>query len=252
MIHANTTPNLAVNFPVLSPAIIAIDGPAASGKSTIGFKLAGLINYLFFDTGIMYRAVTWAVLAADILPSSFERVGHVARNTQINILPPTGEDKDGRQNSVVIQDIDITWQLRTPEIDQNVSLIAANPEVRDALSAQQRQIALDYGQGHLAKPGIIMVGRDIGTVVVPDAPLKIYLSASAEARAQRRYLEQSQRSEALPYAQVLEDISKRDQLDSQRTHAPLRAADDALKIDTSHMTIDEVVERIIELAHEAV
>lgn len=235
----------------LTPAIIAIDGPAASGKSTIGFHLAQETGYLFFDTGVMYRAVTWAVLAAETDPSDQEQVAEVAETIQINILPPEPEMIDGRQNSIVVDETDITWLIRTSEVDQNVSLIAANPAVRAALTTQQRRIAQSYGSGNASKPGIIMVGRDMGTVVVPNSPFKIYLNASAEARANRRFLEQSKRSNGInsstmTYEQVLADIRLRDQRDSQRTHAPLRPADDALIIDTSDMTIDEVIAAILE------
>ncbi len=250
-----------MTFPSLAPAIIAIDGPAASGKSTIGFHLAEQTNFLFFDTGVMYRAVTWAVLAANVEPSDQERVGEIAETTQIDILPPEPEMTDGRQNSIVVGGTDITWLIRMPEVDQNVSFVAANPVVRTALTTQQRRIAQSYGSGHASKPGIIMVGRDMGTVVVPDAPLKIYLSATAEARAIRRHMEQlkrkslendsadgSESEDEMTYEQVLEDIRLRDQRDSERTHAPLRPADDAHIIDTSNMTIDEVMSAIIEAA----
>lgn len=236
-----------MKLPELNPSVIAIDGPAASGKSTIGFRLAELFGLLFFDTGIMYRAVTWAVLSRKLSPRSAEAVSTTADSIKIDILVPDANERDGRQNSILVDDKDITWQLRSPAVDQNVSFVAANPAVRKELTRQQRRIALEYGSGAGDKPGIVVVGRDIGTVVVPEAPVKIFLEASAEARARRRYLEQNQKGKEIDYNQVLEDIRLRDQRDTQRAHAPLRAAEDALIIDTSELTVDEVVERIVNL-----
>ncbi|MEZ4664278.1 MAG: (d)CMP kinase [Caldilineaceae bacterium] len=231
----------------LQPAIIAIDGPAASGKSTVGFQLAQRTGFLFFDTGILYRAVTWAVLRAGVAPQDEAAVGRMAEQTIIDI-GPAGNHNDGRQSSVMIEQQDVTWQIRTPEIDQNVSAIAANGLVRQALLAQQRRIALHYGHGRAAQPGIILVGRDIGTVVAPDAPLKIYLNATAEERARRRFHEQQARGKAVDYTRVLEDIYRRDKLDSERALAPLRPADDAIVIDTSTLSTDQVIERILAAA----
>ena len=239
----------------LTPAIVAIDGPAASGKSTVGYRLAELADFLFFDTGIMYRAVTWAALHHEIDVNLLDAVGELAAQGQIDIAPvdKAVDAVDGRQATVLVDGQDITWQIRTPAVDQNVSAVAANPAVRKALTAQQRRIGLHYGVGDKSitgKRGIVMVGRDIGTVVVPEAPLKIYMIASAEERARRRCAEQRQRGKAVDYEQVLTDIHRRDNIDGGRTLAPMRAADDAILLDTSDLSIDDVVEEILALANK--
>lgn len=250
--RAHTTPNalaLADFTPLttLQPAIIAIDGPAASGKSTIGYQLAQFTGFLYFDTGILYRAVTWAVLHKGVDPLDEATVGEIAEQTHIHIAP-VGDATDGRQNSVIVEQQDVTWQIRTPEIDQNVSAVAANPLVRKALTAQQRRIALHYGAGRAEYAGIILVGRDIGTVVVPEAPLKIYLNASPAERARRRFSEQEKRGKRVDYSQILTDIYRRDRLDSERELAPLRPADDAVVIDTSTLSTEQVIGQILEVA----
>lgn len=236
-------------FAHLAPSIVAIDGPAASGKSTVGHQLAALTGFLYFDTGVMYRAITWGVLNASIDPAVGEEVGNFATHADIDILPPAAGDgdgaNDGRANTIMVDGHDITWQIRTPEVDQNVSMVAANGMVREALTDQQRRIALRYGLGNATQPGVIMIGRDMGTVVVPESPLKIYLDATAEVRARRRYEEQLSRGKSADYEQILADIYRRDQIDSERTLAPLRAADDAIILDTSTLEIEEVVQRIL-------
>lgn len=236
----------------LQPAIITIDGPAASGKSTVGDRLAERLGFLYFDTGIMYRAVTWSVLHEGIEPMDEQTVGDMAGRVQIDIAPPAENVQDGRQCTVLIGEHDITWEIRTPRVDQNVSAVAANGAVREALTEQQRRIARQYGSGEEEKAGIVMVGRDIGTVVVPDAPLKVYLNASDVERARRRYQEQLARVEdanfnQADFDQVLADMRRRDQRDSQRDVAPLRPADDAVVIDTTDLSADAVIEKILEL-----
>lgn len=232
-------------FAHLTPAIVAIDGPAASGKSTVGHQLAQLTHFLYFDTGVMYRAITWGVFNAKIDSSDLNKVGDFAQRADIDILPPSNGTSDGRPNTIIVDGHDVTWQIHTPKIDQNVSVIAANGMVREALTDQQRRIALRYGLGTAEKPGVIMIGRDMGTVVVPESPLKVYLDATPEVRARRRYEEQLNRGKSADYDQILADIYRRDQIDSQRTLAPLRAAEDAIILDTSRLKIKEVVQRIL-------
>lgn len=232
----------------LHPAIIAIDGPAGSGKSTIGHMLAARAGYLFFDSGIMYRAVTWAALDRGLAIADEAAVGTLSEELDIDIYPPEAQHSDGRHATVLINDEDVTWHLRQTEVEQNVSVVSAYPRVRAALSQKQRRIGLLYGGGRGDKRGIVMVGRDIGTVILPEAPLKIFLDASAEERAKRRHLEQLARGNASDYAQVLADIRERDAFDSNRTLSPLRRADDAFAVDTSNLSPDEVVEHILALA----
>ena len=160
-----------------APSIIAIDGPAASGKSTIGLRLAEALGYFFFDTGVMYRAVTWLALERGLDVQDEAAVTALAEETQIEVAPAS--QSDGRACDVSIDGQDITWELRRRKVDANVSIVAAYSGVRRALSQQQRRIG---ERGH-----VVMVGRDIGTVVLPQADLKIYLDATAEERARRRH-----------------------------------------------------------------
>ena len=232
----------------LDPAIIAIDGPAASGKSTAGHAVAAALDFLFFDTGVMYRAVTAAALARGVDTRDAVATSDLAAAVHIDVRPPVPGDTDGRQATVLVDGVDVTWAIRTPEVDQHVSRVSAHPGVRRALSAQQRRIGQRYGSGQAEKPGIVMVGRDIGTVVLPDAGLKIYMDASPEERARRRWRELTARGQTADYDDVLRDIEARDRHDSERALSPLRAADDAVVLDTSRMSVDEVTRAVLELA----
>jgi cytidylate kinase len=219
------------------PSIIAIDGPAASGKSTVGGLLAERLGYVYFDTGVMYRAVTWVALERGVPIEDEAGVTALAERLAIDVLRPTADD--GRQYTVLADGQDVTWEIRRPEVDRGVSPVSAYPGVRSALTKQQRRIG--------RKGEIVMVGRDIGTVVLPDADLKIYLDATAEERARRRYREVVSRGESASYDTVLASVRRRDQIDSGRALAPLRAADDAVVIDTTSLNIDQVIERVFAL-----
>jgi len=219
------------------PSIIALDGPAASGKSTLGKKLADSLGYLFFDTGIMYRAVTWIALQHDIDLKDEAAITSLAENAQIDIRPPSQDD--GRACDVIIQDKDVTWEMRRGDVDANVSVVSAYAGVRKALSDHQRRI------GKRGK--VVMVGRDIGTVVLPDADIKIYLDASAEERARRRYDELIARGEQADYDQILKKVIERDRIDSTRAVAPLRPADDAIQIDSDELDAEQVFAQVLEL-----
>ena len=221
-------------------ATIALDGPAASGKSTVGEKLAEHLGYLFFDTGVMYRAVTLAAIEAGIAPEDEEACTRLAERTQIDVRPPTRDD--GRLNDILIDGVDKTWDIRTPNVDAHVSVVSAYPGVRQALTEKQRQI----GQ----RGNVVMVGRDIGTVVMAEAPLKVFLDASVEERARRRFLERVDRGEAPDYQEVLEMLRQRDEIDSNRDVAPLRPAEDAIVIDSDSMSIDQVFEKILQFVAE--
>lgn len=244
------------------PSIIAIDGPAASGKSTIGRLLAHKLRYLYFDsgplyrapggqerffparqeylyfdTGAMYRAVTWVALERGIDVHDEAAITALAQEIDIEVTRPTVED--GRQYTVYADGQDITWQIRRPEVAAHVSIVASYPGVRQALTAQQRRIGQ---RGH-----VVMVGRDIGTVVLPEADLKIFLDASLEERARRRYRELLARGEEVDYEEVLAIMRRRDKLDSEREAAPLRPAEDAVIIDTTNLTVEEVLRKVEEL-----
>ena len=220
-----------------TPFIIAIDGPAASGKSTIGLRLANALEYIFFDTGVMYRAITWLALERGIAVQDEATVSALAEETQIDVAPAS--KSDGRACDVLVDGRDITWETRSRTVDENVSIVAAYPGVRKALSRQQRRI------GQRGK--IVMVGRDIGTVVLPDADLKIYLDATAEERARRRYDEIVARSGQANYDSILKRVIERDRIDSTRDVAPLKAAEDAVVLDSDKLSADEVFEQILAL-----
>ena len=218
------------------PSIIAIDGPAASGKSTVGSLLAERLGYIYFDTGVMYRAVTWIALQRGISIEDKEGVSALAQEINIEVIRPTVQD--GRQYTVLVDGADVTWDLRRPEVNHGVSPVSVYAGVRRALTAQQRRLGL--------KGGIVMVGRDIGTVVLPDeADIKIYLDASVEERARRRWQESKARNSlSSDYDQVLAAMKRRDAIDSSRTLAPLRPAADAHILDTTALNIEQVLAQI--------
>lgn len=219
------------------PSTIAIDGPAASGKSTIGALLAERLGYLYFDTGVMYRAVTWVALACSVAVEDEDAVTALAERLRIDVVRPTVDD--GRQYTVLADGEDVTWEIRRPEVERGVSPVSAYPGVRAALTTQQRRIGR---QGR-----IVMVGRDIGTVVMPDAELKIYLDATVDERAGRRYREVIDRGEPADYDAVLAAVRRRDEIDSSRVLAPLAVAEDAVVIDTTPLDVDQVLERVLAL-----
>jgi cytidylate kinase len=212
--------------------IITIDGPAASGKSTLGHKLAQVLGYLYFDTGVMYRAITWLALTQGLEISDEAAITELAESTKIDVRPPSTQD--GRAYDVIVNKRDITWDIRRPEVDGNVSPVSAYAGVRKALSAQQRRIGL--------RGNVVMVGRDIGTVVLPKADLKIYLDASVEERARRRYEELRQRGEPADYNIILQAMRQRDQIDSNRKVAPLRPAKDAHILCSDGLDADQILE----------
>lgn len=214
--------------------VIAIDGPAASGKSTIGSMLAARLGYLYFDTGVMYRAVTHEALARKIPIESESAVTELSEKIHIDILPP--ENSDGRDMTLHVDGHDRTWDIRKREVDQNVSPVSAYAGVRRAMVAQQRRI------GQQGK--IVMVGRDIGTVVLPEAELKIYLDASEEERARRRYIERRNRGEQVEYETVLRELKRRDEIDSTRSVSPLKKADDAVYLDSTGKDVEQVLAEV--------
>ncbi|MEW5868778.1 MAG: (d)CMP kinase [Chloroflexota bacterium] len=222
------------------PKTIAIDGPAASGKSTLGKRLADELGYLFFDTGVMYRTVTWLALERHIPIEDETRITALAEAAEIDVLPPSRAD--GRNCDILADGQDVTWHIRRPEVDANVSPVSAYPGVRQALTRQQRRIG-QRGQ-------VVMVGRDIGTVVLPDAELKIYLDASVEQRARRRYLEIIARGHSADLEEILEAMRRRDQIDSTRAVAPLCPAEDACILDSDQLDADQVLERVRQLLVE--
>ena len=215
---------------------ITIDGPAASGKTTVGYQLAEELGYVFLDTGVMYRGVTLATLRQGVDPNDEAGVTQVALEMAFEVEPEK-DHADGRHYTVLVDGVDSTWEIRSPAVNQNVSVVSSYAGVRTEMVRMQREFA----KGH----AVVMVGRDIGTVVLPDAPLKFYLDASAEIRAKRRMLDSlSPEVAQAEFAKILADIKRRDEIDSGREHSPLRPADDAIVIDTGLYTPDGVLEQM--------
>jgi cytidylate kinase len=213
----------------VKPSTITIDGPAAAGKSALGERLADRLQYLYFDTGVLYRAVAWLAVQRGVNAADEAALAQLAAEADIAVSKPTVPD--GRQYTVTVGGEDVTWKLRGIDVERIVSPVAAVAGVREALRQRQREIGL-AGK-------IVMVGRDIGTVVLPEADLKIYLTASPEERARRRHREVVARGETTAYEAILASIGERDRIDSQRAVAPLRPADDAVVIDTDGISIDD-------------
>jgi cytidylate kinase len=219
----------------MPPSTITIDGPVASGKSTIGYLLARKLGYLYLDTGAMYRTVTWVALSRGVPVEDEAAVTALAAALRIDVVPSTAND--GRQYTVLAEGEDVTWEIRRPEVDANVSVVSAYPGVRKAMVAQQRRIA--------AAGRVVVVGRDIGSVVLPDADLKLYLDASSQERARRRWLERRAQGEEVSYEEVLAMTLRRDEIDSHRAVSPLRVPEGAVVIDTTGLTVEEVLARVL-------
>jgi len=219
--------------------IIAIDGPAGSGKSTVARALAVRLGFHYLDTGAMYRAVAWRALDSGVSIADEDAIARIAADEPIAFEHAGGEALPTR---VLIGGRDVTAQIRTPEADDAVSPVARLPRVRAAMVAQQRAL------GHAGD--IVVEGRDIGTVVFPDADLKVYLTASADERARRRTAEQAAKGHDVSEFTVAEAMARRDTIDSQRETSPLIAADDAIEVDTTGLTVEQVIEHIVTLAEE--
>ncbi|TDC33584.1 (d)CMP kinase [Micromonospora sp. KC213] len=212
--------------------VVAVDGPSGSGKSTVSRRLAAGLGARYLDTGAMYRAITWAVLRSGVDLADVESVAKVAGEVELRI----GTDPQGY--GVTVDGVQVDAEIRGPEVTGAVSAVAAVPAVRAMLVARQREMIAHAGR-------MVVEGRDIGAVVAPDADLKVYLTASAAARAQRRSAE-----DAADVAATAADLARRDRLDSTRRVNPLQQAPDAVELDTTELGIDEVVARLRELLTE--
>ena len=211
--------------------VIAIDGPVGAGKSTVARALAQRLGYRYVDTGAMYRSVAWQATHGGIDLNDRAAVAEVARAIEIEFVPGAGGQR------VVAQGTDVTEAIRSPRMSEGASVVSAYPEVREALVALQRRM----GEGG----GVVMEGRDIGTVVFPNAEVKIYLDASLDNRARRRHEELRAKGEAITFEGVREALRERDHRDSTRAHSPLRAAPDAVVIDSTTLTVAQVVDEIM-------
>ena len=212
---------------------IAIDGPVASGKTVVGTLLAKQLDWRFLDTGSMYRGITWAALNKSIHLTDENRLTRLAYET--SIIPISSKTGD----RLLIDEEDVTDQLRLPEVESVVSIIAKIGPLRVALVEKQRHLAI--------KGKIVMVGRDIATVVLPDAILKIFLTASIENRVERRRKEIISSGRDITYNKVLLDLRKRDQIDTERLHSPLKYAEDSIEINTDQLTIHSTINKIVSL-----
>lgn len=218
---------------------IAIDGPAGAGKSTIARRLAQEMGYLYVDTGAIYRTVAYFMDLWGVSPKDTDGVNRYIDELTVNIE----YDDEGIQH-MIMNGMDVTADIRTPEISQKASLIAAQPVVREALLDMQREAARQYD--------VVMDGRDIGSVVLPKATVKIFLTASAEVRAHRRCKELQEKAQKVDYDQILKDIRQRDYQDTHRDIAPLKMTRDSVKLDTSDMTIDQVIAAMKKIIGEKV
>ena len=218
---------------------IAIDGPAGVGKSTVGEQVAKQLGYLYLDTGAMYRALAWLALQRQLDLNDEATLGPLAETFALDITVPTVAD--GRQYTVTVDGHDVTWELRSAAVDQAVSLVSRLPAVRAAMRQRQQAIG--------ERGGVVMAGRDIGTVVLPQAQVKVYLQAALEERARRRWRELHDKQENAPtFEEVLADVERRDALDSAQS----ASAADAVIIQTESLTREQVIERILELVYERV
>ena len=213
---------------------IAIDGPAVSGKSSVGKAFASRIGYRYLDTGLMYRAATWNAVQNGVDVSDLESVAAATAEMRFSV----SETGTGG-NSILVNDEDVTRHLHSVSVDAVVSAVSAVGRVREIMVAEQRRLA--------SEGGVVMVGRDIGTVVLPEAPLKIYLTATARTRAERRYKDFVSAGEDVDFKEILKSMEERDRADSSRANSPLRPAEDAKVVDTDQLTMDEVVDCLFEL-----
>lgn len=211
---------------------IAIDGPASAGKSTIAKKVAEKLGYIYLDTGAMYRTLTYAALS-----NGSDLHDEDALHTLLQGIRITFSTAENQMQRVFLNEVDVTESIRSEEVTQNVSLVSSFAKVREEMVARQKSIA--------RSGGVVMDGRDIGTVVLPDAEVKIFMTATAEERALRRYKENMAKGMTTSLEELTEDMKRRDYLDSTRTISPLKKADDAIVLDSTHLEIDEVVKRIL-------
>lgn len=219
--------------------VIAVDGPAGAGKSTVAQAVAKRLGYVYIDTGAMYRALTLQAARCGVSPEDGQGLVRLLQNTDIRLV---NHPDDKGKNRVLLNGEDVTEAIRSPDVSQAVSKVASHPEVRKHMVRMQQALA--------AEGGVVMDGRDIGTTVLPNAELKVYLTADASARAERRWRELRAAGHDADLEDVYKSILERDRQDKERAESPLRAADDAVVIDSTNCPIDEVVNKVLELVAE--
>lgn len=217
----------------MKPLVVAIDGPAGAGKSSVAQRVAQALGYRYLDTGALYRALAWKAIRRGLRPHDTRYIIEMARETQVELRQQDGEQR------VLVDGQDVTEAIRTPEVANLASPISAIPEVRELLLDWQRE----YGR----QGGVVAEGRDTGTIVFPEAPVKIFLTASLDERARRRHKELLERGVNISYEQVKLDMEARDQRDATRHVAPLRPAPDAVVIDSTHMSLEQVVDEVLKI-----
>lgn len=223
---------------VMRKIIIAIDGPAGSGKSTTARLVAQKLGYIYIDTGAMYRALTLKVIESEVDPSNEDEVARLVEDTKIELLYENGNLR------VFLDGKDVTEKIRSPQVTSLVSLVSAHPKVRTAMVKKQRELGKNGG--------VVMDGRDIGTVVFPEAELKIFMKADIKERAKRRQKEMESQGFKVGIDEVMKELEERDKFDSTREFSPLKKANDAIEIDTTNLTIDEQVELVLKKAYELI
>lgn len=221
---------------------IAIDGPVAAGKSTVARKLSKNTGFVYVDTGAMYRAVTLQALREGVEVDDDEGLVRLVRESEIDVRPPEGEEKDGRLSTVLLEGEDVSWEIREPKVSRVVAKVASLPRLREVLVLKQREVA--------SNKDVVMEGRDITYVVLPDADLKIFLTAKEDVRIERYYGKLEEENGELTKEEAAEILRERDELDKTRKTSPLRIVEDAWVLDTSELTPGEVVKRIIERVRE--
>lgn len=214
--------------------IIAIDGPVGAGKSTVAMAVAAALRYRYVDTGAMYRSVAWLAKSQGVDLRDERAVAALARSVSIEFVPANGRPR------ILVDGTDVTGIIRSPEVSDAASVVSAHPAVREGLVAEQRRLG--------ASGGVVMEGRDIGTVVFPDADVKVFLDATPAERARRRYQELVAKGVRVDFESLKRAEEERDRRDTTRAHSPLRRAEDAVVIDTTGLTVEEIVNRIVQLA----
>jgi cytidylate kinase len=222
------------------PRTIAIDGPSASGKSSVGYMVAERLGYLFLDTGATYRALTWLAIQRGVRLEDEESLVRLAAQVDMKLGPPAAASSE--RCTIWVDGEDRTSVLRQPEVEKGVSLVSRVSQVRRAMVAVQRRLA--------SRRRVVMAGRDIGTVVLPNADLKVYLDASVEERARRRQEEMAALGKPFTESDVRQRILRRDAIDSEREDSPLRAAEDAIVINTDGLNQEQVVEKVLALVED--